>query len=160
MSGLAGLGLLASAWSSGFFWTWSFTVMPGLAEAPPEVAIAAMNAVNGAIRTPSFGFVFFGPLLLAGLLAAAAVWARHARMSAVAAAALLVYGAGVIGVTAAFNLPLNAGLAAAAPVELAAARAVWNDYAGPWSAWNHLRTLMATATFGLFLLAGLFCLRR
>jgi hypothetical protein len=28
------LAILASEWSAGFFWSWSFTVMPGLSAAP------------------------------------------------------------------------------------------------------------------------------
>ena len=44
LAGALALGLLAAAWSAGFFWAWSFTVMPGFAAAAPEAAIAAMRA--------------------------------------------------------------------------------------------------------------------
>ena len=74
-------------WSAGFFWTWSFTVMPGFAAAPPEAAVAAMRAVNANIVGPGFAFVFFGPAVLAALSAAlafaaglsAAAWPRSRR---------------------------------------------------------------------------------
>jgi uncharacterized membrane protein len=140
------LALLAAAWSAGFFWAWSFTVMPSFAAAPPEAAIAAMRAVNANIVGPGFAFVFFGPALLAALCCALAfaAGANAAALSALAAAA--VYGAGVIGVTFAANLPLNAALAAAS-VPPGGAAEVWHGYAAPWTAWNHLRTTAASLAF-------------
>jgi uncharacterized membrane protein len=43
--------------------------MPGLAAGPPAVRIAAMNAINPAVRNAAFALVFFGPVLL-GLICA------------------------------------------------------------------------------------------
>ncbi len=63
------LGLLAAGWSAGFFWAWSFTVMPGLAAAPPEAAAAAMRAVNADAAGPGFAFVLFSPAVFAALSA-------------------------------------------------------------------------------------------
>lgn len=140
------LGLLAAAWSAGFFWSWSFTVMPGLAAAPAEAAIAAMRAVNANIRTPGFLFVFLGPAplaLLAGVLGFA-TGLRTAALLALLSAA--IYIAGVIVVTFLVNLPLNAGLDAVRPAP-GEAEAIWQAYAAPWTAWNHLRTAAATAAF-------------
>jgi uncharacterized membrane protein len=140
------LGLLASAWSAGFFWSWSFTVMPGLAAAPPEAAIAAMRAINANIGSAGFFFVFFGPALL-GALSCALAFASGLNAAALAAlTAAALYGAGVIGVTVAVNLPMNAALAAA-PVSPDTAAGVWRGFAEPWTAWNRLRTAAATAAF-------------
>lgn len=140
------LGLLAAAWSAGFFWSWSFTVMPGLGAAPAESAIAAMRAVNANIRTPGFLFVFLGPAPLA-LLAAVLSFAMGLRAAALLALlAAAIYIAGVLVVTFAVNLPLNAGLDALRPAP-GEAEAAWRAYAAPWTAWNHLRTAAATATF-------------
>lgn len=148
-----GLGLLAAAWSAGFFWTWSFTVMPGLTAAGPDVAIAAMRAANAGIRTAGFAFVFFGPAVLSalGAVLALAIGRRDSALSC--GAALLIYGAGVLAVTFLFNLPLNDGLAAADLARDGAAT-TWARYAAPWTAWNHLRTAAATATLGALLLAA------
>jgi uncharacterized membrane protein len=141
-----GLGLLASAWSAGFFWSWSFTVMPGFAAAPPGAAIAAMRAVNAHIQSANFAFVFFGPALLAALSCALAFALGLNAAALVALGAAALYGAGVIGVTVALNLPMNAALAAA-PVSPETAEGVWRGFAEPWTAWNHLRTAAATGAF-------------
>jgi uncharacterized membrane protein len=147
-------GILAAAWSAGFFWTWSFTVMPGLGAATPEAAIEAMRRVNEGIRTPGFAFVLFGPAVFAGLATAGAFGAGRRDVALTAGLATAVHGAGVLWVTIAFNLPLNDALAAA-PVTPASAGDVWRGYAAPWTAWNHLRTAAATGTLLLMLLAAL-----
>jgi uncharacterized membrane protein len=150
---LLGLALLASAWSAGFFWSWSFTVMPGLSAASPAVAVEAMRAVNAGIATPFFAFVFFGPLPFA-LAAAAAAWTAGARMPAgLAAAAAVIYALGTIGVTFLVNVPLNNGLASAT-VDVSNAASVWRTYAAPWTAWNHLRVAASTAALLLLVLAA------
>lgn len=140
------LGLLAAGWSAGFFWAWSFTVMPGFAAAPPEAAVASMRAVNANIAGPGFAFVFFGPLPLALLAAVLAFAAGSGAAGWTALAAAAVYGAGVIGVAFAANIPLNNALAAAS---LAAETAdeTWRGFAEPWTAWNHLRTAAASLAF-------------
>jgi uncharacterized membrane protein len=140
------LGLLAAAWSAGFFWTWSFTVMPGLGRAPAEAAIAAMRATNAGIATPGFAFVFFGPAVLALLAAALGFLSGRAAVGWPAGLAALVYAAGVLAVTFAVNIPLNDGLARAA-VTPANAAEVWRAYDAAWTAWNHLRTAAATLAF-------------
>jgi uncharacterized membrane protein len=140
------LGLLATAWSAGFFWSWSFTVMPGLGQAPPEAAIAAMRAANAGIRTPGFAFVFFGPTAFAVLAAVLGFASGRAAVGWMAALAAILYAAGVLAVTFAVNLPLNDGLAAA-EVTQANAAALWRDYAAPWTRWNYLRTAAATLAF-------------
>lgn len=148
-----GLGLLAAAWSAGFFWAWSFTVMPGLSAAAPEAAIAAMRAANANIRGVGFAFVFFGPGLFAALSGALAFAAGLKGVALAALGAAALYGAGVLAVTAAANLPLNAALAAALVAPETAA-AVWRDFAEPWTAWNHLRTAAATLAFALLAAAA------
>lgn len=148
------LAVLAAAWSAGFFWAWSFTVMPGLANAPPDAAIAAMRAVNEGIRTAGFAFVFFGPALLAAFAGGIGLARGHSVTGWLALAAAAVSAAGVIGTTFAFNLPLNDQLARAAVTAETAGR-VWADYAVPWTGWNHLRTTMATAALGLLIGAAI-----
>jgi uncharacterized membrane protein len=157
VSGLAAalaLGLLAAAWSAGFFWAWFFTVMPGLSAAPPEAAIGAMRAANASIRGAGFAFVFFGPGLFAALALAAGL--KGPALAALVAAAL--YGAGVLAVTFAANLPINAALAAAA-VSPDTAAEVWRGFAEPWTAWNHLRTGAATLTFAALAVAAALAVR-
>jgi uncharacterized membrane protein len=152
------LGLLASAWSAGFFWTWSFTVMPGFAAAPPEAAVAAMRAVNANIVGPGFAFVFFGPAVLAALSAALAFVAGLNSVALAALGAAMLYGAGVVGVTFAANIPLNMALAAA-PAGPETAAELWSGFAAPWTAWNHLRTAAASLAFLVLAGAGMLAVR-
>ncbi|MBD0274988.1 MAG: DUF1772 domain-containing protein [Acetobacteraceae bacterium] len=152
------LGLLAAGWSAGFFWAWSFTVMPGFAAAAPEAAVSAMRAVNANIVGPGFAFVFFGPAVLAALSAALAFAAGARAAGWVALAAATIYAAGVIGVTFAANIPLNNALAAASSAPEAAAE-VWRGFAGPWTAWNHLRTAAATLAFLVVALSAVLWVR-
>ena len=147
------LGLLAAAWSAGFFWAWSFTMMPGFAAAPPEAAVASMRAVNANIAGPGFAFVFFGPALFAALSAALAFAAGSGAAARAALAAAVTYAAGVLGVTFAANIPLNNTLAAA-PIVPDTAVEVWRRFAEPWTAWNHLRTAAASLAFLLLAAAA------
>ena len=80
------LGVLAAAWSAGFFGSWSFTVMPGLAAVGPEAPVGAMRAIGANIAGPFFAFVLFGPGVLAAL-AAALAFAAGRGMVAVCALA-------------------------------------------------------------------------
>lgn len=63
---LAALGLatLAAALVSGFFYAYFCSVMVGFATAPPEVAIAAMQAINATVRNAPFAFSFSARLAL------------------------------------------------------------------------------------------------
>jgi uncharacterized membrane protein len=140
------VGLWASALSAGFFYTYSISVMPGLAVAEPQSAIGAMQGINAVIRTPVFAFAFFGALLLP-LAAALLAWlARHRRVAALAFMCAALYGAGVFGVTFAFNVPLNDSLARADPSGGAAA-ATWAAYEQSWTAWNHVRAVASSVAF-------------
>ena len=59
-------------------------------------------------------------------------------------------------VTVAFNVPLNNQLDALDPAGLSAADAAtqWRAYFGPWTAWNHVRTV-APLLGSVLLLLGL-----
>jgi uncharacterized membrane protein len=137
------LALLASALMAGFVYAYSFSVMPGLAAGDPLSAVRAMRSINAVVRTPVFAFAFFGALAFPLLAAVVALPAGRHDVAALALAAALAYGLGVVAVTFAANIPLNESLAAAGAAAVTAedAPALWQGYARPWTAWNHLRTL-------------------
>jgi len=139
------LGVLASALIAGFFYAYSVSVMPGLAVADPAAAVSAMRGINAVIRTPVFAFSFFGALAFPF---AGALLARRRSVAALALAGGCVYGLGAFAVTFAVNVPLNEALAAASPTAGNAAK-LWRDYAGPWTVWNHVRTLASIVSFAL-----------
>ena len=124
----------------GFFYTWSFVVMRGLSAAEAPVAIAAMQSVNATIMTPWFALIFFGTPVATGF-AALAAWAAGARGAALwMAAATVAYMIGCFAVTVLANIPMNEALAAVDAATVADAAGTWIGYAGPWTAWNHVRT--------------------
>ncbi|QYU67777.1 DUF1772 domain-containing protein [Leptolyngbya sp. 15MV] len=62
------------------------------------------------------------------------------------------YLAGMTGVTAAFNVPLNARLDRAGE-STAEADAAWRHYTTVWTRWNHVRTMASIMASALFTLA-------
>jgi uncharacterized membrane protein len=135
------LALILAGGVFGFFYAWSVTVMRGLSLADPASAIAAMQSINASIMTPWFAALFFGSPI-ASAAAALAAWMAGGRASALwLLAAALVYLVGCFAVTVVVNVPMNNALAALDARTLADPRAAWVGYAGPWTAWNHVRTL-------------------
>ena len=138
------LSLILSGAMFGFFYAWVCSTMWGLDAAPPAVAIQAMQAMNASVRNAVFAPAFFGtPIAL--LMAAGLAFALRLRASGTAfALGALVYGFGVFIVTMTVNVPMNQALAA---VDVAASadkvRSIWQDYSGPWQAWNTGRAVAA-----------------
>ena len=146
-------GLWALALSAGFFYTYSFSVMPGLAAADPASAIHAMQGINAVIRTPTFAFVFFGPLLFPIASAIVAWLVGDRRVGVLTALSATIYALGVFAVTFLVNVPLNEELAAVRPTGDTAA-STWTNYERPWTSWNNLRALCSSLSFGLFAAAA------
>ncbi|WGF90517.1 anthrone oxygenase family protein [Marinivivus vitaminiproducens] len=142
---------LATLWSglmAGFFFAFSIVVMPALETMPPDRAMAAMQAINAAVRTPFFGIAFFGAVLLCAATLALSVWGRGRSFLGTGAA--VVYLAGAFATTVAFNVPLNNELAALDPTVPEQA-ALMTGYIVDWTGWNHVRTLAAMAACVLLL---------
>jgi Domain of unknown function (DUF1772)/Protein of unknown function (DUF1579) len=64
----------------------------------------------------------------------------------------LLYLVGTVGVTIAFNVPLNDALAIAKPEEAESAN-LWSSYLSNWTFWNHIRTVSALAATASFAIA-------
>ena len=142
-----GSGLMA-----GLFYSFSNVVMGALRRIPAPAGIAAMQSINVVVLNPLFFGLFFGTALLGLVLVVAALVGGAGTGSSSALGGGLVYLVGVIGVTITRNVPLNDRLAAvdASGPEGAA---VWDDYLRRWTLWNHVRTVGALVSFGLFVLA-------
>ena len=140
------LALLVSAMVAGLLFAFSVAVMTALGRLPPPQGIQAMQAVNVAIVNPLFLAVFLGTAALSLALAVAAPLGATdagARLGLLLGAAL--YLAGVIGVTAACNIPGNEALAAFDPAGVSAT-ATWARYLARWSGWNHVRSVAAAGS--------------
>lgn len=147
------LSVLFSGAIFGFFYAWVCSTMWGLDAADPQVAIAAMQAMNASVRNAVFAPAFFGTPVV---LAVTALVLRNRSGSAALAFLMagVIYAIGGIGVTMAVNVPMNEALAQVDP-GVDSAR-VWAAYSGPWQFWNQLR--MAVSGVAL-LLAGWGCWR-
>jgi uncharacterized membrane protein len=134
---------VTSAVVGGIFYAFSTFVMTGLDRAQPAEAIAAMRGINAEAQANApFLAVFVGSAVLALGVGVVAVF-RLSQPGAgyVLAGAVLALVAFVV--TVAFNVPLNDHLAALDPSGVTAADASreWRAYLGPWTGWNHVRTV-------------------
>ncbi len=152
MFGLTLAAALGAGLVAGIFFAFSVFIMTALGRLPPEGGISAMQSINVAVLNPAFFLVFFGTAVAALILAIAAFagWSPSQSMCLLAGA--LIYLAGTIFVTMAFNVPLNNRLAATS-AKSAEAASVWKTYLSAWTAWNHVRTIAALAACALFILA-------
>jgi len=127
----------------GVFFAFSTFVMQGLGKVPAAKGAAAMQGINVAAPTPLFMTALFGT-------AAVCIAAMIADGGAQVIAGGIVYLAGVIGVTAAFNVPRNNALAAV-DADSPEAAGLWQRYLREWTAWNHVRTLSGIAAAALLI---------
>lgn len=147
---LAIASLLFTGAIFGFFYAWVCSTMWGLDATDPEIAIAAMQAMNASVRNVIFAPIFFGtPLVL--LAAAAGNW--HIRPAAYAfLAGAVIYLLGGLILTMIVNVPMNETLARTAiPNDRKLAGLIWAEYSGRWQMWNQIRTVASGVAL---LLAG------
>ena len=109
---LALLSLLFSGAMFGFFFAWVCSTMWGLDAADPNVAIAAMQAMNASVRNWVFAPAFFGTPVLLMFTALAALRAGERRVATGFALATLLYVLGAMVPTMTANVPLNEALGA------------------------------------------------
>jgi uncharacterized membrane protein len=152
MSGLTLAAALGAGLVAGIFFAFSAFIMAALKRLPPEGGISAMQSINVTVLNPVFFLVFFGTAVAALILATAAFAGWSPSRSLYLLAGALLYLAGTILVTMAFNVPLNNKLAATSP-KSAEGASVWNTYLSAWTAWNHVRTIAALLACASFILA-------
>lgn len=127
--------------------------MPALARLKPNQGIAAMQAINITAINPLFMFALFGTAAACLFIAIASLSKWHQLNTAYLLIGSLLYLIGTIGVTIAFNVPMNETLAKVDPSSTEGAD-LWASYLTNWTIWNHVRTvagLLATAAFSLAL---------
>lgn len=147
---------LGSGMLGGLYFVFSFGIMRALKKLPAHQGIAAMQSINLVIVNPAFLGVFIGTAVGGLLLIAAAVfdWNAAAPWSI---AGVLLYIVGSLGLTIAFNVPLNNELASLSPSDPSAAE-VWRRYLANWTFWNHVRAVASLASAAA-LMIGLVNLR-
>ncbi len=137
------LASVGSGLNAGLFFVFSNTLMSSFDRLPAAGAVAAMNSINRVILNPLFFLVFFGTALLCVVLLVGRL------NSPLVVAGAVLYLAGSIGVTMVCNVPLNDRLEKVSP-SANDLETQWHAYRGPWTRWNHVRTLaclLAAAAF-------------
>lgn len=145
--------LIGYATIGGLFWAFSDVIMRSLARIDDAAAIAAMQSINKTILRAAFMLVFIG---LAPVSIAIGVYGLVTLEGATAwfvGGATALYSAGVFGLTAALNVPLNNRLQRLDPTTPESA-AFWRDtYLPRWTTGNSLRAVASLAAAGCLLLA-------
>ena len=144
--------IVGSGLVTGLLFAFSVAVMRALLQLAPEAGMSAMQRINVVIINPLFLLAFLGTSALC--LAIAVVIAVRGSFDAGSFWLLLgaaAYLLGPLGITMAFNVPLNNRLAS---LDASRAAEEWPRYVAPWLRWNHLRTLLGSLAM-VFLALGL-----
>ncbi len=139
-----GCGLVA-----GVFFAFSTFVMKALAQQPPAQGIAVMQSINITVINPWFMTAFLGTGMACILVAVSSLFKWHQAGAIYLLIGSLLYLVGTLGVTIAFNVPLNDALAIVKPDSIDGAN-LWARYLTDWTTWNHVRTVAALAAAALF----------
>ncbi len=144
---------IASAVVGGVLFAFSGFVMRALARIAADRGIAAMQSINIVVQNWLCSLLFFGTGLASVYLIIWSLMNLEEEGAAYVLAGGLLYVLGGLGVTAAFNVPLNNKLA---KVESASeeGRLLWQKFVPVWMAWNHVRTVACMAASVSFV-AGL-----
>ena len=142
-----GCGLVA-----GVFFAFSAFVMKALARLSPGGGIAAMQSINVVVLNPWFLTVFLGTAAACVIALLTSFLRWHEPGAAYLLAGGMLYLAGTLLVTIAFNVPRNEALAAVAPADPNSAK-LWAGYVAGWTAWNHVCTAAALAAAASFSIA-------
>jgi uncharacterized membrane protein len=134
VSALVGSGLV-----SGLLFAFSVAVIPALNELSPESGMQAMQRINVVIINPVFLLAFLGTSALCMTVAFFAMRGLPSVSSICLLIGALAYLLGPLGITIAFNGPLNNQLA---NVPADRAQAEWPKYVSAWLRWNHVRTAL------------------
>lgn len=150
------MAIISCAAVAGFFYAYACSVMYGLNDSTPVVALEAMQGINRTVRNPIFAFSFFGTALLLPIATGLAFVSGAKRAGQLLLIAAISYIGGGFLLTMSINVPMNNALSLIDVSALANPAETWNNYEGPWSFWNWVRTgfsfaalLLATIAFGL-----------
>lgn len=133
--------VVAAGLVAGLFYSYSVSVMPGLARGDDRTFVEGMRGINVAIQNGWFMVSFLGAPLLA---AVAAVLHRRSGPTLWWLVAGFVFLLAMLVITGVVHIPMNNALESGRD-GYAALRA---RFEGPWVRWNVVRTVMSIAGFG------------
>jgi uncharacterized membrane protein len=133
---------VTTGWVAGLHYSYSMSVMPGLARASDRTFVEAMKHIIAAILNGWFALGFVGAIVLTAL---AAVLTVGEPPFVWVLAALVLYVA-QLGITFGVNVPLNSALESApADTDHTATR---RAFEAKWVRFNHLRAVLCTLSLG------------
>lgn len=132
----------------GIFYAFSSFVMTALARVSPSEGITVMRSIDVSVMNASFMTVFMGTGLLCTITGIGSLFNWNTTAAKLVFLASLLYLIGSIGVTAAFNVPLNNRLASNS--ESVQIISFWQHYLKAWVLWNHIRTAASILSSALF----------
>jgi uncharacterized membrane protein len=139
------ISILGCVLIAGVFFAFSNFVMNALARLQPAQGITAMQSINITVINPLFMTAFLGTgmtcifVVISSLLK----W-QKISITSYSLLGSSLYLIGTIGVTLAFNVPLNEALAKVDPHSVDGIK-FWTTYLSNWTFWNHIRTVAAVA---------------
>jgi uncharacterized membrane protein len=138
------LAALGSGLMAGLLFAFSNFVMKALTRLPSEQGMAAMQQINVAIINPVFLLLFLGTAVLCAVLTVYAVLQQQSITTVWLLVGCGFYLVGTVGVTMAFNVPLN-NVLAGSKAAISVAPDVWPSFVKAWVRWNHVRALLSFA---------------
>jgi uncharacterized membrane protein len=138
--------IVGSGLVSGLLFAFSVAVMPALSKLSPEAGMQAVQRINVIIINPIFLFAFLGTSLLCLVVAFFAVRGLPSASPFCLLIGALACLLGPLGITMAFNVPLNNQLA---DVPSSQAQIEWPKYVSTWLGWNHVRTALGALAIAL-----------
>ena len=143
--------VMSSGILAGFFLTYGFTIMPGLATTEDQVFIEAFQGLERMFGTFEFGInwpVIFGYLCGPAVMVVAMVLHRRSGSILKWLLAGFVLTIATIAVTQVVNVPLNDAITAAGdPTGMEAAQVRADFREDWWRAWNLARSATAVGAF-------------
>lgn len=145
--------VLLNAFSVGFFFAWSVSVILGTKKVGHLTYLETMQNINREILNPVFFIVFFGGLI--ALVITIYLQLNNKTSFVLVLASTIIYLIGTFGITAFGNVPLNNELEALNITELNLIKL--KDFRTYYeSAWNHfhgIRTISSMVSFILLLIS-------
>jgi uncharacterized membrane protein len=138
------ISILGCALIAGVFFAFSNFVMNALSRIQPATGIIAMQSINITVINPLFMTTFLGTGVACIFLVISSLLKWHQISTTYSILGSVFYLIGTIGVTIAFNVPLNDALAKVDPNSIDGMK-LWATYVTDWTFWNHVRALAAVA---------------
>jgi uncharacterized membrane protein len=152
------LAIALTGLSSGLFYAWEVSVIPGTKRISDASYLETMQSINRAILNPGFYAIFFGSLLFLAISTYVQYKGGINFSFWMVFLAMIIYLIGTFGVTVFGNVPLNDTLDAINLGDLSAEqlKTTREAYEVKWNALHKIRTLCAVVSFAVILLTQVF----